>query len=258
MTTIRTTARRGWIPDLPDHRDQYMTVAAPVALPPGTDLRTTGFLSDVYDQLQLSSCTANAIAAAVDFERKRQGEPFITPSRLFVYYAERQIEGTVPQDCGAQIRDGIKSVVSLGVCPESEWPYSDQGNQFAVQPSPQCYADALKFKTVQYSRVTQSDYHLKHCLAILGRPVVFGITCFSGLDDPDVGKTGDVPMPGPNEAPQGGHAILLVGYDDSKKKYTFRNSWGTSFGQAGYGTLDYNYVEDANLASDFWTILGDL
>lgn len=247
--------RFGWKPDSLDHRDKFLpTAVVRVPLPASVDLRTTGYVPPVYDQLQLGSCSANAIAAAVDYERKRQGEAFITPSRLFIYYNERVIEGDISQDGGAQLRDGISSVSSQGVCPESEWPYSDQGNQFAITPTTQCYADALKFKALTYSRVTQVDYFLKHCMAILGRPVIFGFSVFSAFESDQVAQTGIVPMPASSDSPIGGHAVVAVGYDDPSQTFLVRNSWGESWGLQGYFKLPYAYLLNPNLASDLWVI----
>src|SRR5262245_42542108 len=140
--------RYGWIPDLPDHRDHLY--AAPVVhlakLPAKVDLR--GKCPTVYDQGQLGSCTANAIGAAIQFDRmKQKRKPNFIPSRLFIYYNERVIEGTVRSDSGAQIRDGIKTVAHDGDCPEKEWPYDIA--KFAVKPSAKCYKDALKYKAVR-------------------------------------------------------------------------------------------------------------
>jgi C1A family cysteine protease len=113
----------GWAPDLPDYRDHLYSAPQPVLakLPPKKDLRSG--CPPVYDQGQLGSCTANAISGAIQFEQKKQGVTIFGPSRLFIYYNERDMEGTVNSDAGAQIRDGVKSVATLGVCPETEWPY---------------------------------------------------------------------------------------------------------------------------------------
>jgi C1A family cysteine protease len=247
--------RYGWRRDHLDPRDQMLTVSKRVPLPAAADLRTSGFLPPVYDQQDLGSCTANAVAAAVDFERKKQAEQFMTPSRLFIYYNERVMEGEADRDAGAELRDGIKTVAAQGACPESEWPYDE--SQFATPPPAKCYADALKFTALEYSRVTQDTYFPRHCLAILGRPIVFGISAFDSLESDQAAATGMVPMPGPDDAPIGGHAICLVGYDDSKRLFTFRNSWGGGWGAAGYGYLPYAYVLDPNLAGDFWVVLSE-
>src|SRR5690348_9312695 len=138
----------GWKADLPDFRDHTYEIGKPIPLPTAMDLRSG--LPEVYDQGDIGSCTANAIAAAFDFERNKQGKPFLTPSRLFIYYNERVIEGTVNEDSGAMIRDGIKSVVKQGVCSESEWPYVVA---FMTQsPTNECYTDALKNQALSYRR----------------------------------------------------------------------------------------------------------
>jgi C1A family cysteine protease len=154
----------GWIRDIPDQRDHMY--AAPIvslaALPPSVDLRSA--CPPVYDQGQLGSCTANGIAAAIQFDRMKQKlKPDFTPSRLFIYYNERVIEHTVDSDSGAQIRDGIKSVGQQGDCPETEWPY--QITKFAAKPPAPCYSDALKYKAVQYQKIVQNANQMKGCLA---------------------------------------------------------------------------------------------
>ena len=121
--------RYGWIPDLPDHRDRKFALSAPVPIPPAVDLRPG--CPPVYDQGQLGSCTGNAIAAALEFERIKQGLPDFMPSRLFIYYNERAMEGTVASDSGAQIRDGIKSVNTQGDCPETLWPYDPASSRLS-------------------------------------------------------------------------------------------------------------------------------
>jgi C1A family cysteine protease len=138
----RKIARYGWIPDLPDERDHLYAAPPAVlsALPPYVDLRTQ--CPVIYDQGMLGSCTANAIGGAIEFDRIKQSLPDFVPSRLFIYYNERVIEGTVEIDSGAMIRDGIKSVASEGACPEPEWPYDI--SMFAVRPSAEAYRDAAK------------------------------------------------------------------------------------------------------------------
>ena len=248
----RKTKRYGWIPDLPDKRDHRFTLytlSLMAPLPPSVDLRAG--CPPVYDQGDLGSCTANAIAGALEFDAMKQGLGTVAPSRLFIYYNERVIEGTVDYDSGAQIRDGIKSVNSQGDCPETEWPYDE--SQFAVQPPPPCYTDAMKQRAVSYESVPQTVTTLRSCLAA-GYPFVFGFTVYESFESGQVAQTGVVPMPGPDESVVGGHAVLAVGYDDAANTFLVRNSWGPGWGMAGYFTMPYSYITDANLASDFWTI----
>jgi len=248
----RKIQRYGWIPDLPDQRDQLFAAEPGLLgqLPPSADLRPG--CPPVYDQGQLGSCTANAIAAAMEFDQMKEhlANPFM-PSRLFIYYNERVMEGTVTTDSGAQIRDGIKSVGAQGVCPESEWQY-DIIN-FADTPPPQAYADALANRAIKYQRVARDVNQMKGCLAA-GYPFVLGITVCDSFESPQVAKDGNVPMPAPGEQVVGGHAVMAVGYEDSGQWLIVRNSWGASWGMAGYFTLPYAYASNRGLASDMWTI----
>ena len=241
----------GWIPDLPDYRDHIyvMPFSPAVALPGSVDLRAN--CPSPYDQGQLGSCTANAIAGALEFDRLKEGLQDFTPSRLFIYYNERSIEGTISSDSGAQIRDGIKSVHKQGACSETEWPYDI--SKFTAQPSASCYQDALLHRAITYQRVTRDLQHMKNCLAE-GYPFIFGFTVYDSFESDTVAKSGVVPLPQPGEKVLGGHAVMAVGYDESTQRFLIRNSWGTSWGQEGYCTMPYAYLTQRGLASDFWTV----
>jgi len=251
MTQARKIARYGWIPDQPDQRDHLYSVPAQflLALPGSTDLRAK--CPPVYDQGALGSCTANAIGAAIEFERMRQKLKAYVPSRLFIYYNERVIEGSVRSDSGAQIRDGIKSVASQGACPEPEWPYDI--SKFTTKPPARAYSDAKLDRAVSYQSLVQDLNQMKGCLAS-GYPFVFGFTVYESFESATVAKTGHAPMPHWGERPVGGHAVMAVGYSDSSQWFVVRNSWGAGWGMKGYFTLPYSYLLQTGLASDFWTI----
>lgn len=244
----------GWLPDHPDIRDKVTRFAAPVhahfTLPPHVDLRDK--MPAVYDQGALGSCTANAIAAAIEYERARQGSSDdFTPSRLFVYYNERVMEGTVASDAGAMIRNGIKSVARLGDCPEEQWPYDP--DVFAEQPPQDVYDAALHYRTVDYWRVPRDINQMRGCLAA-GFPFVFGFSVYESFESDAVAETGIVDLPKPSEQMLGGHAVLAVGYDDAQQRVTVRNSWGATWGDKGYFYLPYAFLLNDDLSEDFWTI----
>ena len=97
------------------------------------------------------------------------------------------MEHTVNSDAGAQIRDGVKSVADLGVCPETEWPYDI--NKFADKPTPKCYTDAKKCEAVGYQRLDSTNLNqLKGCIAS-GFPFVFGFTVYDAFESPEMAKT---------------------------------------------------------------------
>ena len=125
--------RYGWIPQHPDKRDAFYRVTAPAVVPPSVDLRPIDV--PIYDQKELGSCTSNGICGAYLFDRKRQGLDPIEVSRLYLYYNERVIEGSVDTDAGANIRDGFKTLNAQGVCHEALWPYDI--SKFAQEPPPE-------------------------------------------------------------------------------------------------------------------------
>jgi len=240
----------GWVKDSYDPRDIKFRVTMPHELPSLVDLRAQ--CPPIYNQAEIGSCTANALGAAYQFEQMKQKRPNFLPSRLFIYYNERAMEGTINEDAGAMIRDGIKTMVSEGVCPESMWEYNTW--RFKERPPHNCYVSALDNQIQEYLRLSpHSLYEVKHCLSE-GYPVVFGFTIFSSFMSPEVASTGIAKMPQPNDQLIGGHAVMAVGYDDSKQALIVRNSWGEVWGMNGYFYLPYGYVEVPNLSADYWTI----
>jgi len=238
----------GWIPQPPDERDHQKKFSV-TYLPPLVDLRD--HCPPVYDQGQLGSCTGNASAGAFQFDEIKQGKASDIPSRLFIYWNERDMEGTVNDDAGAIIRDAVKVLAKYGVCSETTWPYDV--DKFAEKPSEDCYTEALNNQVLEYAAVDQSLDQIKSCL-VCGFPIIFGFTVFESFMSEQVASTGIVPMPRVNEVTDGGHAVLAVGYDDSKHAVIVRNSWGESWGDKGYFYLPYEYITNPSLASDFWTI----
>lgn len=243
----------GWRKQPPDDgRDYKLMVAAPQKLPPLIDLESD--LPPCYDQGQIGSCTANAIAAAIQFDEiKQKGitpSQSPVPSREFIYYTERDIEGTADSDNGACLRDGVKAVATLGFPPESIYPYDvDKVN---VRPSELAYSIAAEHKIKIYKSVEQSSAQIRACLAQM-LPVIFGFTVYSNIDDTET--TGILGLPDTNKyAPEGGHAVLCVGYDDEKQMFKIRNSWGTQWANNGYFFMPYAYLLDPHLASDLWVI----
>jgi C1A family cysteine protease len=170
---------------------------------------------------------------------------------LFIYYNERVIEGTVDEDAGAMLRDGMKSVAKQGAPHERLWPYVI--SKFRTRPTPASYKDGAKHPAVLYQRVVQHVSQFEACLAA-GYPFVFGFAVYESFETAAVSRSGRVPMPKRTELLIGGHAVLAVGYDETKRVFIVRNSWGKGWGMQGYFTMPFDYLFDSNLSDDFWTV----
>ncbi len=214
------------------------------ALPPVVDLRSK--FGPVYDQGSLGSCTANAVVGAIQYD-----DPDFFGSRLFVYWNARNLDNTVNDDSGTSISQGINVAGTFGMCKEVTWSYNI--NNFKVKPTDNCFTEAIKYKAIDYCHVDQTSESMRGCLAS-GYPIVLGITIYESFESIKSSLTGNIPMPQANEKILGGHAIICVGYDDTKKIWIMRNSWGSLWGDSGYFYLPYDYLLNNNLCSDLWKI----
>ena len=240
----------GWVPDIPDRRDfLYSAIRPVIRRPKKVDLRQG--CSEIEYQGKLGSCTAQALAGNLEFLDKKIDSEYVDVSRLFIYYNERLIEGTIGEDAGAAIRDGIKALATYGVCSAKKWPYDI--TKFKKKPLKVCYTEGLKNKISSYYRLNTLDDMLK-CLSS-GYPFVFGFSVYESFETDYVAKTGIVSLPKINEKFLGGHAVCAVGYDKKTKMFIVRNSWGSGWGDKGYFYMPFEYLSNRNLSDDFWYII---
>ncbi len=267
----------GWLPDYPDFRDytiehekirpmiKTIGITESVTLPESKDLKA--WCSPVENQETIGSCTAQAGAGIVEYYERRLFGKHIDASRLFLYKTTRNLLHWTG-DTGAFLRTTMGAMVLFGVPPEEYWPYVIA--DFEKEPSAFCYAFAQNYQAIKYFRldppVTSKDVLLKRIKTFLafGLPSMFGFTVFNSISQAmDDGK---IPYPCGGEKIEGGHAVVAIGYDDKMKimnsicgKETtgallIRNSWGTGWGDKGYGWLPYEYVLKG-LAIDWWILL---
>lgn len=264
----------GWERDLPDFRDltshdeevgQILSQSNPLkaakkTLPAKIDLRA--WCSPIEDQGDLGSCTANAGVGMLEYFELRAFGTYLDASRRFLYKATRNLLGWVG-DQGAYLRTTMKALALFGVPPEKYLPYDIA--RFDEEPTAFCYSFGQNYRSIKYYRLDPSGKapgdvlrSVKEKLAA-GLPSMFGFTVYSSI--PGVGDgTGDIPYPKKGDTILGGHAVVAVGYNDAKVigkqkgALIIRNSWGTSWGENGYGWLPYAYVENG-LAVDFWSLV---
>lgn len=293
MAEIKEKLGMGWLPDYPSFRDYTVEqdevplrlkllgqedsvkamlrkagVAEPVAvetLPTSVDIRQ--WCPAIENQGSIGSCTANAGVGLVEYFEKRAFGRYIDASRLFLYKATRNLM-QLTGDTGAFLRTTMGTMVLFGIPPEEYWPYKIE--DFDKEPPAFCYAFAQNYQAVQYVRLdppgTFKEELLNRIKINLAAklPSMFGFTVYSSISQASTG--GKIPYPCAGERIQGGHAVVAIGYDDNKKiKNTacetettgallIRNSWGTGWGDKGYGWLPYEYVLKG-LAVDWWTLL---
>ena len=236
-----------WVKDKIDTRDHLyqLTNAAQSNV---VDLRQ--YCSTIEDQGNLGSCTGQAIAGAIELLHKRQNRT-LDISRLFIYYYERVLIGTVNYDSGAYIRDGIKVCYKYGAPTENLWPYNIR--KFRTVPQKTALIDAAKRKVTSYQRA--ADFNQVIDAITSGYPVTIGFSVYSSFDSPTVARTGIMPYPNVNkEKLLGGHAVLLVGYNKNNNTFIARNSWGTRWGDQGYFYMPFQVIQNNRMSSDFWVV----
>lgn len=271
--TVQKVQGYGWRKDRPDPRDRIYNLQARILradqVPGNFDLEDE--MPPVYNQLQLGSCTANATGAIMQHCQMKEGEAegSNVPSRLFIYYNERKIEGQpLDQDTGAEVRDGIKVLASMGAPPESEWPYSDANpGPFQQAPPASAYTDALKYEAIEYQRIvivpTGDPYAPMRTAIVNHQPIAFGFPVPALFEDRSWNPA-TTPLPLPTASTQyiGGHAVVVVGFDFDGSKWGFpfpvfkvRNSWDTNWGLRGHFYMHFEwFTPGANLADDLWVV----
>lgn len=230
-------------------------VRSRAVLPASCDVAAgTVKLPAVIDQGALGSCQSASSSTALRFAMRKAGLPDYPISILFLYYHARLIGGfPADQDTGAYLRDVMKGVATYDAPDNQYWIYGDYMNRFKLKPSTTAYSMAKKVSGFRYLAVDVSELAVKSCLAE-GYPIVFGTDIYDSFCY--LGKDGVVPMPKPGENCCGGHALLLVGYNDATRLFKVMNTWSSSWGAGGYCYMPYAYVLDTVMSFDFWTVRG--
>lgn len=227
------------------------------SVPPKFDLRKiSDCVPPILDQGQLGACGPNEISNALRYCIGREIGTKLEwqPSRLYIYYFTRLLEGSpLNQDTGISIKGGMKAIAKYSACCEVNWPY-DIHKFMKSPPLSAIKASHVHLNGFKYLNVPQELSHLKNAL-VAGFPIVLGIQVYDSFESKEVACTGIVPMPNTNtEVFKGGHCVSLWAYNDENSTFTCSNSWSAKWGNQGYFTLPYSYLLDPTLASDLWAI----
>ncbi|MFN8670945.1 MAG: C1 family peptidase [Candidatus Sericytochromatia bacterium] len=207
------------------------------------DLRSNA--PQVYDQGNLGSCTAFAIAKGLREHLAKKAGNHQPLSALFFYYEERKLDGNVTEDSGSSINTGMEVLKDTGVATEATWPYDTA--KFTQEPPSAAYASAGQFK-VKSTQQIKTFGEWRTALE-KGQPVAFGIPVYESFMK---SKGGVIPMPAAGEKMLGGHAIVSFGYDDEKEVIIVRNSWSAKWGDGGYCYIPYGYLSKGYIMQP-WT-----
>lgn len=246
----------GWRPSLPDPRDVQ---ADPSGIPIRDEVDPRGeYMTPVYNQGHLGSCTANAVAAAIDAARIVDGLEPIFPSRLAIYWFERFLEHSPPnQDTGAFGRDGFRAAQKFGVLPEADLEYTDDTSSPAFSSDPREdgeWAADHWLLADKYKSVPRSVNAFKQVLSNR-QTIAFGFRVPKSFETAEMAQTGILAPPDPDDLTNDGHAVLAVGYlKDHPEHCLVRNSWDTDWGIGGYFLMPWLWFVEPGYTSDFRTI----
>jgi len=249
---------KGWTRDPWDPRDRRFSAPSPnLKYPRKADIYR--FCQPMLDQGSLGSCTAHmAVELYMQAEFERFGKTTLK-SRLATYWWTRLLMGTLNEDSGATIRLAIKSLAKFGACEDSLYPNDAQ--RFVEKPSEQAIASAKQNIAVQYARVPHTADGFRDRI-MRGDAIGIGFDCFDSLMSHRTLQTGIIPMPKRGEQSNGGHAVVIVAYDDDRGVFVIKNSWGNRVGLSpqpglprGYFEIPMEYLLDPKLSADPWALM---
>jgi fibronectin type 3 domain-containing protein len=220
-------------------------------LPIGADL-SANMPEPGFQGFTQGSCVGWATAYAIKtyHERLERDWSLTDQSHLmspaFIYNQIKQ------DNCesGAFIIDGLNLLQGIGCATLESMPYDP--NDCSDIPGASVLEEAQLYRIRDWSRVDQGSQSIvKGFLANNGQPVVVALKVFWDLQ---LLNSQNEVYDDINGDYLGSQAVVLVGYSDSIGAFKFINSWGTGWGDGGYGWLSYDIflsvVTEAYVAHD--------
>jgi len=213
-------------------------------IPSSFNLRSR--MPSVLFQGILKSCGANAISNCLKFHQK--GKKF-QPSRLFIHYNARKIDGIDTKiDNSPSFGALLQSIIQYNACDEWTVPYNTFN--YSKKPPTVAYTKAKQNKNVVCTLIFNRDKIIAMKQNIYqNRPVIFACKLFQSynnfnLDAKNLSTllTGYISMPDSQEKEIGSHYLICCCYNDAKKYFIVQNSLGVLLGDYGYFYFPYDYV----------------
>lgn len=226
----------GCLKDPKDLRDIPMgLVLPPIPLPAGIDYASE--MTPVRDQGNEGTCVAFASVVGVkEYQDTKEYKGAVELSPRYTYSLCKKYDG-IPDAEGTYPRIAMKMLLKYGTPPENYWPYRPHQTDL---PKPKADKAAIRYRVKAYARL-KTLLEMRRSLVVNG-PFLAGVDVYESWFTKKAEKTGLIPMPKRSDEYQGGHAICIAGYDDGKKLFKFKNSWGNGWGDNGYGYLAYDYI----------------
>jgi hypothetical protein len=243
----------GYEPDLHDYRDRVFGFVPSAPLPAFVSPIDDDF--PIYDQDGSNACVGFAYKAAAQIVLLNRAGKRTAISPHFVWWNARAVLGWTSVNAGCRIRDAIKVGNEYGAASEGTCPWDP--SKYALAPSAEAYDQALDHPAFDYEVI--NDTQAAKVALVGGSPIIFGTALTVSFDR--AGRTGFFPVPDGDLI--GGHAMVLVGYDDAVPfpewgtvgGFRVRNSWTERWGDKGYLWLPYKHF-DSDAVQDAWVLRG--
>ncbi|ADZ22787.1 C1A family cysteine protease [Clostridium acetobutylicum] len=200
----------------------------------------------VKDQGSLGSCVTFATTYAKTYEENQNRNWGVNvPSHFFSpSYIYSQIHSDNSADGGgSQFSDAFNLIEEQGDTSITDMPYDGSDYGWETQPTAVQREHAAQYKATDWQQLDSGNYsEIKQELA-KGTPVVIGIDVYPDFDNISPSNPVFDVISGDD---RGGHALCVVGYDDSKQAVKIINSWGTNWGINGYGWISYKVLQQEN------------
>jgi C1A family cysteine protease len=222
---------------------------AAISLPPAVNL--VPYMSPIRSQGSRGTCVSFTLTALNEYVLRRRGlDRDLSEQHL---YAEIKAIDGASSSCGTWQVKAVNALRDRGQCRESTWPYNPNPpcNNHGVRPA-QARPDGLNYRLNTFQVAARNVAAYKAELA-KQRPVTLSVPVYnSWYQSAETRRSGRITMRVGNEPVAGGHAVCLVGYQDSASSpgggyFIVRNSWSINWANQspygpGYGTIPYRYI----------------